>query len=74
MEEQMNSVKKIIEKEQQKSKKNPGKANKQKRKEINKAKRGEPIPIAKVVTPKKAKENKRTNLKKKLKKEIEEAL
>lgn len=69
----MDSVKKIVEKEQQKSKKNPGKTNKQKRKEINKAKRGEPIPVAKVITPKKVKENKRTYLKKKLKKEIEEA-
>ena len=74
MEEQMNSVKKIIEKEQQKSKKNPGKANKQKRKEINKAKRGEPIPAAKVVTPKKTKEKSRTNLKNKLNKEIKEEL
>ena len=69
----MKSIKKIIEKEDQKKKKNPGKANRQKRDEINKARRGDPIPIAKVVTPKKVKESKRTNLKKKLRKEIEDA-
>ena len=69
----MQSVKKIIEKQQQRSKKNPGKANRKKRDEINEARRGEPIPVGKVVTPKKVKESKRTNLKKKLRKEIEEA-
>ena len=69
----MKSIKKIIEKEDQKKKKNPGTANRQKRDEINNARRGDPIPVAKVVTPKKVKENKRTNLKKKLRKEIEDA-
>ena len=69
----MKSIKKIIEKEEQKNRKNPGKANREKREEINKARRGEPIPVAKIVTPKKVKESKRTNLKKKLRKEIEEA-
>lgn len=66
----MTSIKKIIEKEEIKTKKNPGKANKQKQKEINKANRGETIPINKIVTPKKIKNKSRSNLKKELKKEI----
>ena len=70
----MKSIKKIIEKEEHKNKKNPSKANREKREEINKARRGEPIPAAKVVTPKKIKEKSRTGLKKKLKKEIKEEI
>ncbi len=68
----MESLKKIIEKEERKNKKNPGKANRKKRDEINKARRGEPIPAAKVVTPKKVRERSRNGLKKKLEKELKE--
>ena len=68
----MESVKRIIEKEEQRKKKNPGKENRQKRDLLNKARRGEMIPAAKVVTPKKVKENSRNALKKQLNKEIKD--
>lgn len=66
----MESFNKLIKKQQQKDKKNPGKANKEKQKEKNRLKRGEPIPVSKVVTPKNIKEKKRNRLKSKLKSEI----
>ena len=66
----MKNINKIIEKEKIKSIKNPGKENKEKRKEINKAKRGEPIPVNKVVPTKKSKAKRRTSIKKETKKEI----
>lgn len=68
----MDSVKKLVKKEEVKAKKNPGKKNKEKRNAANKAKRGDPIPVSKVVTPKKTKEKDRNILKKQLKKEIED--
>ena len=67
----MQGFKKLAEKESIRNKKNPGKANREKRNEINKSKRGNPIPISKVVIPKKVKENSRSKLKDKLKREIE---
>ena len=67
----MTSIKKIIEKENTKQKKNPGKANKQKRKEINKARRGDPIPVNRVVTTKKSKAKQRQNIKKNTRREVE---
>ena len=68
----MNSIKKIIEKENVKQKKNPGKANKEKRKEANKAKRGDPIPVNRIVTTKKSKAKQRQNIKKNTRKEIQD--
>ena len=68
----MESIRKIIEKEEQKNKKNPGTDNREKRDSLNKARRGETIPAAKVVTPKKIKEKSRNALKKKLNKEIKD--
>jgi len=60
----MKNINKLIEKEQLKQLKNPGKNNKKKRKEINKAKRGEPIPVNKVVPTKKSKSKRRESIKK----------
>lgn len=68
----MSSVKKIIEKEDIKKKKNPGKLNKQKRQELNRAKRGDPIPVNKIVTTKKSKAKQRQNIKKNTRKEIQD--
>lgn len=68
----MKSIKKIIEKENAKQKKNPGKANKEKRKETNKAKRGDPIPVNRIVTTKKSKAKQRQNIKKNTRKEIQD--
>ena len=66
----MKNIKKIIEKEELKNKKNPGKQNKAKRKALNSANRGDPIPLNKVVTPKKQKQQQRQKLKKSLQKEL----
>ena len=68
----MASIRKIVEKEINRKKKNPGKINKQKQKDINKAKRGDPIPVNKVVATKKSKSKLRQNIKKTTRKEIED--
>ena len=68
----MANIKKMAEKELEKAKKNPGKANREKQKELNSVKRGEPIPPTRITETKKTKEKKRQNLKKKLRDELSE--
>ena len=68
----MESIKKIIEKEEIKQKKNPGKLNRQKNQERNKARRGEPIPTNRIVESKKVKKRNRNSLKKDLEKTIKD--
>jgi hypothetical protein len=68
----MDSVKKHLKKELLQAKKNPGKANRQKRKEANAARRGKAAPGTKVAETKKAKARKRSNLKIELRKAMKE--
>ena len=68
----MDSVKKHLKKEVLRAKKNPGKKNRQARKEANDAKRGQAAPGTKVVETKKAKARKRSNLKIELRKAMKE--
>ncbi len=68
----MESVKKIIEKEEEKRKKNPGKANREQRKESNRAKRGDPIPRNRIVESRKNKQRRRERLKKDLQKSLKD--
>ena len=64
------SNKKIIKNLLIKEAKNPGKENKEKRKERNKAKRGQLIPAPKIVPSKKEKNKKRSSLKRELHKNL----
>ena len=59
----MDTAKKYLKKEMIRAKKNPGKANRQKRKEANALQRGAAAPAARVVETKKSKARKRSNLK-----------
>ncbi len=68
----MTSVKKHLKKELLRAKKNPGKANRQKRKEANAARRGQPAPGTRVTETKKTKARKRSNLKIELRKAMKE--
>lgn len=68
----MESINKLVEIEERRKKKNPGKANKENLKEKNKTKRGNPIPLPKVVQTKKSKAKRRSYLKNRLQKEIKE--
>ncbi|MBQ2688811.1 MAG: hypothetical protein IJG05_01915 [Solobacterium sp.] len=68
----MDSVKKHLKKELLRAKKNPGKANRQKRKEANAARRGQTAPGMKAAETKKAKARKRSNLKIELRKAMKE--
>ena len=68
----MDTIKKHLKKELIRAKKNPGRKNKQKRKEANAARRGTAIPAARVVETKKAKSKRRSNLKTELRKAMQE--